>query len=105
MFDDQSVRAVTSMVQQLTALLYALSLIACLILGARYHRYRPYLLIVLSVCLHTVLFYTLALADVLVSPWGNLWSAILRLHTGAALLGVLVALWWARANKQGTHGK
>lgn len=100
MFAPEDVLIATDAIQKVVALSFALSLALCLILSAHWHRLRPYLIVALTVAVHSVIFYAFALTDSLHSPWGNFWSSLLRLHTGVALSGTLIAVGLALSRTQ-----
>lgn len=92
MFTVDEVRAATAAVQWVVMVLFVVSLVVTLWIGYRRPFMRPYLFLPLTLCVHGVLFYSFVLAGLVGSPWGNLWSALLRLHTTTALFGTLAAV-------------
>jgi hypothetical protein len=39
---------------------------------------------------HSSVFYAAALRNLIPSPWGNLWSSVLRLHVTVFLAGTII---------------
>lgn len=90
--EPDEIRAVAEVFQYTTLILSILTLILCLLAGYRWKQARPYLLAMISLALHATAFYIPALADIIPPVVGNLWSAVLRVHAHALLLGVLLVL-------------
>lgn len=88
----ENVRAAADVIQVLNLLMSAAMLLLSVVAWRRWRHARPYLFGLGTLAAHSVVFYIVALADWLSGPWPSLWSALLRFHTTAYLLGVLAVL-------------
>jgi hypothetical protein len=100
MFDATTIRAVADIVQWLVVAVAVGILLLSLYVIRRWRQFWPYLLSPFLLAVHSILFYWFALRDVLPPPWGNLWSATLRLHSYVVILATMgvVALSYHRQN-------
>lgn len=94
--DTATIRGIVDGVQWAIILTAILILAATIEMGRQWKDMRPYFVLPVSLAVFSVVFYAFAFADVLTSPWVNLWSASLRLYSYVMVLGVLVAVIWAR---------
>lgn len=92
MIDVEVVRSVIAVIQWIVLACSVGILAMCLGLGYTVRSARPYLILPGTLAVHSIVFYAFALAGVLGSPWGNLWSAVLRLHSYIMILGTLVVV-------------
>lgn len=92
MIDVAVVRGVAAAIQWIVLFCSLATLALCVVMGYNWKRTRPYLILPVTLALHSILFYAFALSDALSSPWGNLWSAVLRLHSYLVILGVMAVV-------------
>lgn len=92
MIDVAVVRGVAAAIQWIVLFCSLATLALCVVMGHNWKQTRPYLILPTTLAVHSIVFYAFALSDVLVAPWGNLWSAILRLHSYVMILGVMAVV-------------
>lgn len=97
----EAVRAVADAIQWVVLGVVIVTLAVALYTGRRWPSARAYLFGLVTLTVHSVIFYAFALANAIPPPWGNLWSASLRLHAYVyilAMLALFVAVarrpWW-----------
>lgn len=97
----EAVRAVADAIQWVVLGVVIATLITALYAGRRWPSARAYLFGLVTLTVHSVVFYVCALARVIPAPWVSLWSAALRLHAYVyilAMLALFVAVvrrpWW-----------
>lgn len=99
---DNPVRVVTDWLQIVNLLMAGAILLLSLTAGQRWKTARPYLLGPITFAAHSIVFYLAALGGWLPqgSTWVSLWSALLRMHSYAFILGTLAAFYLVALSPQ-----
>ena len=86
-------RAVADAVQWINLLVVLAILALSLDAGRRWPRVRAYLVGPVTYSVHSIIFYIVALMNIVITPWTSLWSALLRLHGYTFILATMIVFY------------
>ncbi len=86
-----TIRAAADVVQWLNLATWLIILLLALEMGRRWRAARPYLAAPVSLGVHNVVFYIVALGPGMTGPVASLWSALRVYHIALVILALLVA--------------
>lgn len=86
-----TIRHAADIVQWVDVAVWLVVLLLSLDFGRRWREARPYLAAPISLALHNILFYSVALGPGMSGPVASLWSALRVLHVALVFLALLLA--------------
>lgn len=86
-----TIRHAADVVQWVNVVAWLIVLLMSLEFGRRWRKARPYLIAPISLAIHNIVFYSVALGPGMSGPVASLWSAIRVLHVALVFLALLVA--------------
>lgn len=89
---DAAVRSVVDAIQVINLLIATGILVLSIAAARRWKAARWYAVGPGTFAVHSILFYTVILLEVVPAPWTSLWSAALRLHSYLFILATIVVL-------------